>query len=144
MPHSLVQQAGLSCSRCGRLFIADIWLIVDAGERPDLFGHILAGTLHNLPCPHCGHVRQVDAPVLLYRPGEIPPLIFSSARGTTEEQDQEQAEGLLGYLYQALGTSWWDEWLDAMPIIPRDFLPAALSDEPEADMRQMTMRTEQA
>lgn len=144
MPHSLVQQSDLSCHNCGRSFTADIWLIVDTSDQPDLFDNILAGTLHDLPCPYCGHTEQADAPILLYRPGYMPPLIFSPAQGTTEEQDREQAEGLLGYLYDVLGNAWRDEWLEAMPAIPREYLPVALSDDPEAAMCQMTLQAEQA
>ena len=140
MPHSLSQPAALSCPACGRSFTADMWLVVDASERPDLLDRIQAGTLHDLLCPHCGYLWQADAPLLLYRPGDMPPLIFSPAQGTTKEQ----AQGLLGYLHDVLGSAWHDEWLEVMPAIPREFLPAALSDDPEAAMRQMTAQTEQA
>ncbi|MBK8798190.1 MAG: hypothetical protein IPM07_18510 [Anaerolineales bacterium] len=34
--HSTAQTAELTCPQCGRAFAAEIWLIVDAGERPDL------------------------------------------------------------------------------------------------------------
>lgn len=144
MPHSLSQSADLSCPNCRRPFTADIWLIIDASERPDLLDRSRAGTLHDLPCPHCDHAGQVDAPILIYRPGETPPLLFSPARRTTAEQDRGQAEGLLGYLHHALGAAWRDEWLETMPTVPRDFLPAALSDDPETAMRQMAAQAEQA
>jgi hypothetical protein len=36
MPNSYAQRADLTCTACGHAFSADIWLIVDAAERPDL------------------------------------------------------------------------------------------------------------
>ncbi len=136
MTYSFSQTTSLTCPDCGQSFTADIWLVVDASERPDLLKSIQAGALHDLPCPHCGHNGQVDAPLLLYRPGDMPPLVFSPAQRTTEAQDREQAQGLLGYLHDVLGSAWRDEWLAAMPAIPRHFLPAALSDDPKAALRQ--------
>ncbi len=68
MPHSFSQTASLTCPQCGRAFSAEVWLIVDADERPDLAERIRAGTLHDVTCPHCGHQGQVDAPLLLLTP----------------------------------------------------------------------------
>ena len=64
-------------------------------ERPALAERICQNTLHDAPCPHCGHTSQVDAPLLLYRPGEVPSLIFSPAQNTDQEQDREHAAGLV-------------------------------------------------
>ena len=111
MAHSLAQHAQLTCPNCEQPFSAAIWLIVDIGEKPDLLELLRAGTLHAVPCPRCGHEEQADAPVLVYRPSETPPLLFSPAQGTTEEQDEEQAGGLLNELRQRLGAGWQDERL---------------------------------
>lgn len=103
--HSLSQKVELTCPQCGQSFPAEVWLLVDTAERPDLTERIRAGTLHDQPCPHCGHEGMVDAPLLLYRPGEAPPLLFSPAQGTTAEQDQEQAGGLVGW-WEHCASSW--------------------------------------
>ena len=53
MPNSLAQAGEFTCPQCHRPFAADVWLIVDAGERPDLVQRIRAGDLHavvNLLC----------------------------------------------------------------------------------------------
>ena len=144
MAHSLSQPVNLNCPNCGHSFEAAIWLIIDANERPDLLDSTRAGTIHDRSCPDCGHTEQVDAPILLYRPDDMPPLIFSPAQRTTEAQDREQAQGLLGLLHDALGNAWRNEWLAGMPVIPRDFLPAALSEDPKAAMRQMAAQAEEA
>ena len=135
-PHSLAQSTGLTCPRCGQAFQADLWLIVDAAERPDLLAQVEEGTLHALPCPHCGHQGQADALLLLYRPGEEPALIFSPAQATSQEQAQEQAQGLLGTLRQRLGDAWRDEWAAQVPAVPRPLLPLVLREGLEAAARQ--------
>jgi tetratricopeptide (TPR) repeat protein len=133
MPHSFSQTASLTCPQCGRAFSAEVWLIVDADERPDMAERIRAGTLHDVTCPHCGHQGQVDAPLLLLRPGATPPLLFSPAQGTTPEEDRQQAAGLVGLLQERSGPAWRDEWLaQGLPGVPRPLLPAAMSDDPEA------------
>lgn len=138
MGHSLRQPVNPVCPFCEQSFDADIWLVVDADERPDLFSQIQAGTLHALSCPHCRHTGLVDAPILVYLPDDTPALIFSPAQGTTEAQDQQQAQGLIGYLQSALGNVWRNEWLASLPIIPRELLSAVLNNNPESAMRQMT------
>jgi rRNA maturation protein Nop10 len=137
MPTSFSQTATLTCPHCGRSFDAQVWLIVDGTERPDLLARARAGTLHDIPCPHCGHTGQVDAPLLLYRPQDEPRLIFSPAQGTTAEQDREQAGALLGLLREGLGPAWRDEWVEEIATVPRPFLSAILSDDPEAAAEEM-------
>ncbi|MCB0129778.1 MAG: hypothetical protein KDD78_02980, partial [Caldilineaceae bacterium] len=127
MATSQFQTADLTCPDCRRIFSAPIWLLVDGQERPDLLAQAQAGTLHDLACPQCGRTWGVDAPLLLYRPGQEPLIIVSPAQQTTREQDQEQANGLLSMLATALGPTWQDAWLAAIQTVPRQLLPAALS-----------------
>lgn len=145
MAHSLSQEAELKCPQCGKSFQAEVWLIVDTAERPDLLERIRAGTLHTRPCPHCGHEGMVDAPLLLYRPGETPPLLFSPAQGTTAEQDQEQAAGLVGQLRERLGGAWREEWLiQGLPGVPRQLLAAALEQGLDEALQQAQGQARQA
>lgn len=137
VPTSYAQTTQLTCTQCGRDFTAQVWLILDAAERPDLVQRAREGTLHDAPCSHCGHQGQVDAPLLIYRPDAEPRLIFSSAQQTTAEQDREQAGGLLGLLAQALGPAWDDAWLETIATVPRNMLPVALTDDPEAMLQQL-------
>ena len=138
--HSYAQQSDFQCPQCGRSFRAEIWLIVDAGERPDLVERARAGDLHAVACPACGPLGAVDAPLLLYYPDHDPatgqpPLIFSPAQQSSAEQNQQQAGGLLGELAQRLGDGWQDDWLAQVLTVPRPLLPAALSDDPAAALR---------
>lgn len=42
MPHSFATTANLTCTACTRSFSAELWLIVDTVERPDLLARIRA------------------------------------------------------------------------------------------------------
>ena len=68
MPHCLAQGVQRTCPQCGAQWSADLWLVVDCAERPDLAGRLRAGDLHRLACPQCGGVAEADAPLLVYRP----------------------------------------------------------------------------
>jgi len=142
---SYAQTAPVTCPACGHAFTFDIWLIVDAAERPDLLDRIRGGTLHNVTCPQCGEeIGQVAAPLLLYTPAgaglpTVPPLLFSPAGNTTVEQDQEQAGQLVGMLRQSLAAAWEDAWLaEGLRSVPRAMLPALISGDPEAAREALT------
>ncbi|MBX2998891.1 MAG: hypothetical protein KF893_10310, partial [Caldilineaceae bacterium] len=164
MPISFAQTAGFTCPGCRRPFEAEIWLIVDTAERPDLLDRLAAGTLHDLPCPACGHAGTVDAPILVFHtqgntqhdadaPGSLDPpsvpslrtlrgglgrgLLFSPAGRTSPEEDRQHAGGLLGLLAERLGERWDDAWLQTVQTVPRPLLPAALADNPNAALAQM-------
>jgi predicted RNA-binding Zn-ribbon protein involved in translation (DUF1610 family) len=127
MDASLSQSVELTCPECEQPFTVDVWLIVDAAARPDLLERIRAGTLHDLPCPHCGNSGSVDAPLLLYRPDAEPVLLFSPAQAATSQQDQEQAAGLIGGLRERLGDQWRNAWISkGLTGVPRNLLPTAL------------------
>lgn len=68
MPYSYAQTSEVTCPACGKAFSTDVWLIVDAGERPDLIERLRTDTLHTLTCPHCGRTASLDAPILLFFP----------------------------------------------------------------------------
>jgi len=130
MPNSHAEPANLPCRGCGRAFEAEVWVIVDTEERPDLLARLRAGTLHDLTCPHCGHTATLHAAVLLLRPHGAPALLFSPRRGGDREGDEEQAAALVGILRQHMGVAWRDEWLgDGITGVAREALPAALSDD---------------
>lgn len=131
MSHSHAEIANLPCRACGKLFENEVWIIVDTAGRPDLLARIRAGTLHDMVCPDCGHAATVNAPLLVYRPGAEPALLFSPARGGRREQDEEQAAALLGMFREDVGDGWRDEWLaHGLAGVAREALPALLDDDP--------------
>jgi len=153
LAHTYADVINVTCPHCDEFFYAELWLIVDAVERPDLLARIRDGSIHRIVCPQCSHQGQVDAPLLIYRPDMPSPirrepgrgtLLFSPAQQTTNEEDREQVVDLLSCLKEALEDTWRDEWVEQMLIVPHPFLAGALSDDPKSALRQMTEQAEQA
>ncbi|WP_129630006.1 CHAT domain-containing protein [Candidatus Oscillochloris fontis] len=128
MPLSFSQTTDTTCPQCSHTFPYAVWLIVAAAERPDLLERIRIGTIHTLTCPQCAHTFDgIDAPLLIFQPNATPPILFSPAQHTTNEQDQQQAIELLGLIREQLGTAWHDAWLaQGVSSIPRQRLAAAI------------------
>lgn len=144
MPHSMVQHLTLTCLVCRRSFDADIWLIIDTQERPDLLERLRASQIHNVFCIHCGQSGLVDMPLLIFRPTYKPVILFSPAQKTHHRQDEEQARGLINALRQRLGHSWQDSWLEGgLTSVPRSMLASALSDNPEITLQQIAEQEQQ-
>jgi hypothetical protein len=108
-----------------------VWVIVDVAERPDLLEQLREGSLHDLTCPRCGHTATVNAPLLVYRPGAEPALLFSPPRGDDPARDEEQATALLGMFRARMGGAWRKEWLNhGLAGVARGALPLLLGDDP--------------
>jgi len=137
MSNSIAQQANISCINCQQPFTADIWIIIDIQERPDLLAQVRTNSIHNLSCPHCHSDGQIDAPLLIYRSDHDPVIIFSPAQQTTQQQDQRFAREFISILRRQLGSTWQDTWASSLSILPRPILAADLSDDPGIAMRQM-------
>lgn len=145
--HSHAEPAGLACRACGGPIEADVWVIVDTAERPDLLARLRDGTLHDLTCLHCGHAATVNAPLLILRPGAEPALLFSPAGGASvaaaasvadaqRKRDEEQAAALVGILREHMGADWREAWLaHGLTGAARAALPALLADDPATAAR---------
>lgn len=121
----------LPCQKCGEPVEAEVWVIVDTSERPELLARLRAGTLQDVVCPACGHTAAINAPVLIFRPDAEPPLLFSPASGGTPQQDEEQAMALVSIFREDMGEAWRDEWLArGLTGVAREALPAVLADDP--------------
>jgi hypothetical protein len=73
--------------------MAEVWLIVDAAERPDLVDRIHAETIHSPRCAYCGVRQALDEP-LLFHDGRAQTLIFAAPEAGTDEQKQNLARQL--------------------------------------------------
>jgi hypothetical protein len=119
MSHSSAQSVSLTCPKCKTTFTAELWVILDAAERPDLLESVRQGSLHVLPCPQCGYGLRIDAPLLLLRPGQDPALVFAPAQSAPEAETQEHAGALVDRLRASLGAAWQDAWLaEGLAMIP--------------------------
>ena len=116
--HSLVDSIDIYCDQCGAPFEAEIWLIVDVQERPDLLARVREETLHTAVCPACGGINHFLAPLLVFLPSQWPHLLFFPLPGTPLEEAHVQAEELLDYLLSSMGDDWDPAWLEGLTIVP--------------------------
>lgn len=101
MPISFSQPYELVCPNCDTPFSAEMWVLVDAAERPDLAARVADVSLHDTACPNCGQGGVAPAP-LLYHDRAARAVIFGVPRGTAEDEWREIAQGLLWMLIGAL------------------------------------------
>lgn len=138
MSSSYAQTFDLTCPQCKKDFSTEAYIIVDTGERPDLFQKIVEESLHKIPCPNCGYPGQLDLPLLILRTEEEPNLLFSPAGGTSPEQDELHARQLIEQLKNQLGLAWQDSWLEgSLSIVKRHLLSAMLSNDPKNALREL-------
>ena len=130
MAHSYAENDHIACPQCGQEIEAAIWLIVDAGERPDLVVQLVAGTLREVVCPACDElVGHADAPLLLFRPHHDPALIYAPA----QLDPHAPADDLVAQLREAVGEGWRPGWeRRVLRVYPLSLLPAALGETPQA------------
>lgn len=125
------ERVTLPCQKCNQPVDAEVWIIVDTTQRPDLLARLREGTLHHVGCPACGHVAAINAPVLIFRPDMEPALLFSPADGSNPVQDEEQALALVGIFREDMGEEWREEWLArGLAGVAREAVPTALADYP--------------
>lgn len=67
---SQVIRTTLSCPHCGHRFPAIIEQILDVGRDPQVKARFLSGRLNMIPCPNCGHMVGVGAPLLYHDPAK--------------------------------------------------------------------------
>lgn len=101
MSISFNQTYELVCPTCNTPFAADLWVLVDAEERPDLVLAVRQETLHDTTCPHCGQTGVVPAPVL-YHDRAARAVLFGVPRDMPEAEWHEVAQGLLWMLIGSL------------------------------------------
>ncbi|PLS79438.1 MAG: hypothetical protein CYG59_13260 [Chloroflexi bacterium] len=93
MSRSFAQTVEVACGSCKQQFNAEVWLIVDAAERPELVAQIQESTMHLAHCPHCGTAHPLDVP-LLFHDQSNQLLVFAAQEQSTPQQDQQIARQL--------------------------------------------------
>ena len=127
--YSYAKVTEILCPHCNRTSTADIWLIVDQAARPELIQKIINGGFNTPICPSCNQpMGEVDKPLLIYRPGEQPPLLFSPAKKTAIAEDQaHNVQTLVKQLLDAIGSEE-DDWvMEGLKRVHRSQLAAMLS-----------------
>jgi CpXC motif protein len=101
MPLSYSENANLTCPACRQDFAADVWMLVDSAERPDLAEELRDGGLNVVVCPHCGHRGPAGAPLLFHDPANRR-VYFAAPAASEEHEWREQAQSLLYLLVGSL------------------------------------------
>ena len=112
-----------NCPRCGVVFDADVWLIVDTTARPDLLQSCLNDTIHTLSCPQ-GHPVRAGAPLLVIDRSQRR-TIFSPG-GEVTPGTADQGASLLRRAANAAGGAA-GGLSDQVEVIPRSRLCLALN-----------------
>src|SRR4028119_1789183 len=116
MTRSYAQPASLPCFKCAQTFPVEIWVIVDAVERPDLVEAIHNESIHIARCPYCAAEHPLDAP-LLFHDGRLETLIFAAQEQSTSEQDHEAAQQLGQQLISTIPVDERSEYLTNARIV---------------------------
>jgi hypothetical protein len=125
MSHSITAQTDATCPHCGSEFRARLWVIVDLAGSPELIPLIRDDSIHYITCLLCGRgMGKADTPLLIYRPGYKPAVLFSPAFYSTGEDIKESSTFLMERLQQSVGASWRDEGIG---VVPRPRLGAVLT-----------------
>jgi hypothetical protein len=101
MSISYSENSTLTCPSCRNSFTSEVWMLVDAAERPDLAEALRDGTLDVVVCPRCGHRSPAGAP-LLFHDAANRRVYFAAAPGSQEHELREQAQSLLYMLVGSL------------------------------------------
>jgi hypothetical protein len=132
--HSLSEQLEVTCPTCGHKFGAEIWFIVDAGQRPGLVDRIRQQSLHSVTCPN-GHISTPDVPLLLYRPGETYPILFSPAEGASNHETNLHRQNLIRRLRDSDPSL--TEQDTSLVLVSRQLLPAVLTEGVDATFKRL-------
>jgi len=137
MPISFSQHVDLQCPECHAPFRAEVWLIVDAGERPNLAARCRDGTLHRVTCPN-GHTGTLGAP-LLYHDRTCQQLILAVPPGMDEQQVRAIHAQLMPRLLENFIAPF-PAYLNQTQVVPQELLPIALADDPQAALAEHLQR----
>jgi tetratricopeptide (TPR) repeat protein len=144
MPVSSCQPLDLTCEQCHTKHTVEVWLIVDAAERPDLWVACRDGLIHTAYCPN-EHVVYLGAPLLLHDPARKLLLFSPPLNPTTPAEEQRMVRTLMQMLHNSVSASVAHEnYLNRVKRVPRDELAEELAglaggaadgrqDDPEED-----------
>lgn len=131
MDNSYSKPTETHCPHCNQRVSVDVWLIIDQSAQPNLIQSIIEGSFKTHSCPRCTRqIPEVDQPILIYRPGQQPPLLFAPALKTTLAEDQAHTlQHLVQYLLDTLNNSD-DDWImEGLKRIRWNQLPITLRED---------------
>jgi CHAT domain-containing protein/ppGpp synthetase/RelA/SpoT-type nucleotidyltranferase len=99
--NSYCEAHSVICCSCQATFKAQLWVIVDIQEQPEVLSQIQTNTLHQVVCPQCSQVTTANVSFLLYRPRQRPMILFVAAN-TYVDRHREDLHRLTAHLLQRL------------------------------------------
>jgi len=87
------QRIQVTCSRCGNLYPAGVWQVVDVQLDPDLKRQLLRGQINVNTCPNCGHRVAVGTPLAYHDSDKELFLILVPTDLSLSSEKQEKAIG---------------------------------------------------
>ncbi|MEW5721343.1 MAG: CpXC domain-containing protein, partial [Chloroflexota bacterium] len=138
MATSFSQRVDLQCPECSTRFSAEVWLIVDLLERPDLAAQCRDGKIRAVVCPQ-GHAGTLGTPLLVHDPARRK-LFLALTPNVPQDQAHALNAQLVARLRQSLPVGLPFEYLNETQVVPLEFLPAALSDDPQAALAEQLAR----
>ncbi|MEV5977740.1 CHAT domain-containing protein [Streptomyces sp. NPDC052114] len=120
------------CPQCDRECTDVVWRVVDARERAD----VLAAAGHGLAradCPGCGAGADIDAPLLILRPGVTAPLLLGVSFADLRGDPPPSALAPLGEAERA-GAFRADVFHGQVIPLPRKLLPVVLARDLDRDL----------
>ncbi|HEX6291850.1 MAG TPA: CpXC domain-containing protein [Herpetosiphonaceae bacterium] len=134
MARSHNETADLRCPTCGQPFTAEVWLVVDRGERPDLARLIMDGDLNVARCPHCGAEGGVNHPLLFHDSAREQVLVALPLTVQGPDAARELVGDLLRRLLDALPDDERRPYLGEIELVPElDGLRAFLIEQALAE-----------
>lgn len=134
MSRSQAETADLICPTCGEPFTADVWLVVDRQERPDLIRLIMDGDLNVATCPHCGAEGGVNHPLLLHDGVRQQVIVALPLTVQGETAARELVGDLLTRLLDQIAPDERKPYLGEIELVPElDGLRALLIEQALAD-----------
>src|SRR5438876_3504931 len=101
MAISYSENVTLTCPSCQKNFASEVWMLVDAAERPELAQALRDGTLNLVTCPHCDYHGPAGAPLLFHDPANQR-VYFAAPPASEEYEWREQVQSLLYLLVGGL------------------------------------------
>jgi CHAT domain-containing protein/tetratricopeptide (TPR) repeat protein len=115
------QTLTVSCPQCGTQLNPRIWFLIDAEEEPDAWQSCKEQDPHLFSCPSCSTELVIPVPLLLHD-GRSKLVVYSPSPQASEEDRDRMLALLRRQLGPAAGA-----YVEEPLVVPRDFLPQALS-----------------
>jgi hypothetical protein len=88
-------QTQITCPNCRTRFVAEVYQIIDVGQRPDLKQMVMSGYLNVAVCPNCRAATQMSGPVLYHDPAHELFMVYVPMELNMNQVERERMIGQL-------------------------------------------------